>query len=132
MRLTPHELAQCWRALAGRAALLRPFWMLRAMLAGPLESLLLLDRLLFLREQQQMKEEQQKISQQHEQRMHPCQRACCGGAAAAGEGGPIDGDRSSGGHGHKQRPRRLAWSGLVPLFDEAVSPRNVAVVGLFC
>eukprot|EP00898_Chlorokybus_atmophyticus_P006738 jgi/Chlat1/7065/Chrsp56S06714 len=70
------KLTGVWHTVAPYEALVGPFWSLRTVLAPPLESLILLDRLMYLREQ----------------------------------------------HGSNIEAM------LVPLFDPAVSPRNVAVV----
>ena len=86
------ELAAAWRdELAPHARLLPAFCALRAALAAPLESLITLDRLLFLRE------------------------------ALGDTTTPLDGGRSAA---------SSAACRVLPVFDPARSPRNLALVAL--
>ena len=100
-RHTPAELAALWAdSLARPARLLRPFWLLRAALAGPIETFILLDRAQFLAEQ--------------------------GGPPGGGGGLGTFTSGSPGGTGGRGGG---GWADVrtVPLFDPLVSPRNVAL-----
>ncbi|GAQ86046.1 S-adenosyl-L-methionine-dependent methyltransferases superfamily protein [Klebsormidium nitens] len=100
--VSENEIGDVWESLRSSKDLVGPFWTLRTAMAGPLESLILLDRFMYMNE-------------------------CLEGTSASL---PEQGKLYTGSLGKGQRS--TASKGgvrMFPLFDPEISPRNVVIVG---